>query len=311
MTDALTLWEKIESINAELLAGEPGNVTCDPDTKYTGYDAQAIFDAVNHHLGAEHWRYDVVELVNFEGRQWRAHVIISIRQGAEWVPKGLQIGGGVGGKSVPDGAKSAITDGVKKAFSAWSIGNRAYLGLLKMPPPDEGDDSGRHGHSQHDNNQTGSNWSGKGRGKPQRAAGKAAPPPPQTAASAGQPAEPTPPNATAVRSMKYTWWNRMILTPGLTKPNPADPGKQIATKTWYDLATSHGLTPKSSAWTTMDQVATAIELVRQYALEAERDEARKLDETPPPPPAASQQQNLMSTAVRPAPEESRGGLFDK
>lgn len=128
---ATPLWPIIDAINEELLAGEPHNIS-DDGRGYTGYDPQAVYDAINKHLGPENWRYEVLEICDLGNKAIEAKVAISIRTPAgEWLTKGLQFGGGRGDRDLTDGKKAAITDAIKKGFSSWSIGHRAYLGLLE------------------------------------------------------------------------------------------------------------------------------------------------------------------------------------
>lgn len=128
-----TLAERIAQVN-EILASF-GAVAIETDQKgYTGYSAQYVMDAVNQALGFDGWRYDLVshQVEKSGEKAHRAMVLLqlSIRMDdGSWFCRGPVVGGGTNGDG-PDALKGAITDGLKKAFSQWSIGNRAYRGEL-------------------------------------------------------------------------------------------------------------------------------------------------------------------------------------
>lgn len=124
---------QVTKINAILKKGEPSNWTKD-HKGYSGYKPQSIIDAINAVIGGE-WSLEVLDNSYFQSDKTDKngnkikHAMVKVR---------LR----VFGKSVDafashpvlddpgDAFKSAQTDAMKKAFSHFSIGNRAYHGLL-------------------------------------------------------------------------------------------------------------------------------------------------------------------------------------
>lgn len=125
------LLTKVKKINEVLQAGEAnGNYTSD-HKGYTGYKPQYVIDAVNSQLLGE-WDYEVVEHKTYptEGSKGiinNAFVKLKLNLGGRSVDSfashPIQTDPG-------DAFKSAQTDALKKAFAHFSIGNRAYHGLL-------------------------------------------------------------------------------------------------------------------------------------------------------------------------------------
>lgn len=138
-------WREIVSaINADLKAGEPGNISKDAQSGYLGYDPQIVIDAVNEHLGPDRWRYETVaatteEIISREGKTSRkmefvGRLFVRLDSG-EWLTHGDQYGGATAGRDNTDGRKAAVTDFLKKSFAWWGIGNRPYRG--ELPDPDK------------------------------------------------------------------------------------------------------------------------------------------------------------------------------
>jgi hypothetical protein len=99
--------EKIKKVNETLKAGEAsGNYTAD-HKGYKGYKPQAVIDAVNQEFLGK-WSLEIKEKSFIDSLA--SHPILD---------------------DVGDAFKSAQTDAMKKAFAHFSIGNRAYWGLLK------------------------------------------------------------------------------------------------------------------------------------------------------------------------------------
>ena len=123
--------DKIKEINVILEKGEPNN--CSTDHKgYSGYKPQSVIDAVNSQFLGE-WSLEVLEHTTFptqgkNGKINNAFVKIKLTLGDvsvhSFASHPIQTDPG-------DAFKSAQTDAMKKAFSLFSIGRRAYLGLLK------------------------------------------------------------------------------------------------------------------------------------------------------------------------------------
>src|SRR5947209_10576334 len=126
----------VEAINKLLLAGEPGNISVDSYSDRTGYKPQAIWDAMNAVLGLGSWGFEEVssEIVDGEkGQIAVAKVKVWLKdvdfQPAAWGQARVTKG------DVGDARKGAQTDAMKKALSYFSIGNRAYHGLLDKDAP--------------------------------------------------------------------------------------------------------------------------------------------------------------------------------
>lgn len=127
----LTISEKIEKVNAILLAGEPQNVTEDTLTHYVGYKPQYIIDAMNEVFTAGEWGYNKISLDERE-----TLIITEVEvflPGITYKPTAYGQGRITRG-DIGDACKSAITDAIKKALAYFSIGNRAYRGELVAPP---------------------------------------------------------------------------------------------------------------------------------------------------------------------------------
>jgi hypothetical protein len=126
--------EKIKIINEKLKKGEPNN--CSTDHKgYSGYKPQYVIDAVNASL-LGNWSLKLNSTDTYiSGRKDKngkeiveafAHVTLTIFDRSIDAVASHPITDDYG-----DAIKSAQTDAMKKAFAHFSIGNRAYHGLLK------------------------------------------------------------------------------------------------------------------------------------------------------------------------------------
>ena len=132
MEKTLTLWEKVQKINEILLRGEPANIQTENryGNVFTGYLPQAVVDAVNEVIGPE-WAY-TVEIISTTTADKSHHATVKVVVDICGI-KREAFGGGTSPGSEGDALKSATTDALKKALAAFSIGNRAYLGLLVDP----------------------------------------------------------------------------------------------------------------------------------------------------------------------------------
>ena len=140
-TATQSLFEKIKKVNAALLALGVEAVQEikmeDKDGKTIGkikygFKPQYVFDAVNEHIGAENWRYEVIGIEQL-GKQMIATVDLFIRVGDEWLSKGLQIGYmNVIKDNIADAKKGAITSAIQKGMSLCSIGSDAFKGKLEV-----------------------------------------------------------------------------------------------------------------------------------------------------------------------------------
>jgi hypothetical protein len=124
---------KVEAVNKLLLEGEPGNISVDEHASYasTGYKPQFIIDAMNEifwgewgfsEIGSEVVSGDKGPLVVSQVQVWLAGIEF---KPTSWGQNRVTSG------NVGDAKKGAQTDAIKKALSYFSIGNRAYQGLLK------------------------------------------------------------------------------------------------------------------------------------------------------------------------------------
>ena len=135
ITDAKTIEEKIKAVNKILLDGEPGNISIDNYGGYTGYKPQYIIDAMNAVFKIGNWGFEGVgdEIVTYQTEKGNSS--LAIAQVKVWL-KGIDftpVGWGqsrVTKGDIGDSKKGAQTDAIKKALSYFSIGNRAYHGLL-------------------------------------------------------------------------------------------------------------------------------------------------------------------------------------
>ncbi len=132
-----TIAALVQAANNLLEAGEPGNISVDTYSGFTGYKPQFIIDAMNEAVGYGNWGFEEVsnEIVGDE----KATLIVSqVRvflkdcafQPTGWGQARITKG------DIGDAKKGAQTDAIKKALSYFSIGNRAYLGLLKEESQD-------------------------------------------------------------------------------------------------------------------------------------------------------------------------------
>jgi len=136
IADAKTTEEKIKAVNKILQDGEPGNISIDNYSGFTGYKPQFIFDALNAVFKLGNWGFEEVTSEIVTNQTEKATSSLAIAHVKVWL-KGIDfqpLGYGqsrVTRGDVGDSKKGAQTDAIKKALSYFSIGNRAYHGLLK------------------------------------------------------------------------------------------------------------------------------------------------------------------------------------
>jgi recombination DNA repair RAD52 pathway protein len=136
VSEAKSLEEKIKAANAILREGEPGNISVDNYSHFTGYKPQYIVDAMNIVFGIGGWGFeemfaDVLSNATEKGTQ-----VLAVAKVKVWLKDVVSqpVGWGqsrVTKGDVGDAKKGAQTDALKKALSYFSVGNRAYHGLLK------------------------------------------------------------------------------------------------------------------------------------------------------------------------------------
>lgn len=134
--EAKTPEEKIKAVNKILQDGEPGNISIDNFSGFTGYKPQYIIDAMNIVFKFGNWGFEEVssEIVTHQTEKGTSN--LAIAHVKVWL-KGIDFQPASYGQNrvtkgdVGDAKKGSQTDAIKKALSYFSIGNRAYHGLLK------------------------------------------------------------------------------------------------------------------------------------------------------------------------------------
>jgi len=124
--------EKIKLVNEALQKGEAnGNYTAD-HKGYTGYKPQYVIDAVNSQFCGE-WDMEIVDKSTYPTKNKKGEEVknafVTIRLTLN-ERKIESLASHPILDDVGDAFKSAQTDAMKKAFAHFSIGNRAYHGLL-------------------------------------------------------------------------------------------------------------------------------------------------------------------------------------
>lgn len=125
--------DKIKLANSILEQGEPNNWSKD-HKGYAGYKPQAVIDAVNE-AGID-WNLEIIETKERDsGRSTKSgqqiiDVLVRVRLNIDGNFKDAVASHPIL-DDYGDAMKSAQTDAMKKAFAHFSIGNRAYHGLLK------------------------------------------------------------------------------------------------------------------------------------------------------------------------------------
>jgi len=127
-----TFIEKVKAINELLQAGEKnGNYTSD-HKGYTGYKPQYVIDAVNSQLCGE-WDMEIVEKQTYPTKNKKGEEVKNAFVTIRLILNNSKVETMASHPildDVGDAFKSAQTDALKKAFAHFSIGNRAYHGLL-------------------------------------------------------------------------------------------------------------------------------------------------------------------------------------
>ena len=136
IAEAKTTEEKIKAVNKVLQDGEPGNISIDNYSGFTGYKPQFIVDAMNAVFKIGQWGFEEVASEIVTHQKETGNSSLAIAQVKVWIKtiEFMPVGYGQGRVTqgnIGDGKKSAQTDAIKKALSYFSIGNRAYHGLLK------------------------------------------------------------------------------------------------------------------------------------------------------------------------------------
>ncbi len=128
-----TTASQVAAVNALLEAGEPGNISVDTYSGYIGYRPQAVVDAMNEAFGYGGWGFEELEST-IEGADKATLAVSKVRvwlKGVDGFQPAAWGQGRVTKGDIGDAKKGAQTDALKKALSYFSIGARAYHGLLK------------------------------------------------------------------------------------------------------------------------------------------------------------------------------------
>lgn len=128
------LLNQVKKVNELLKAGEPANVSLDEHSGYTGYKPQFVIDAMNEVFGIGAWGFEEMSneiVAGDKGGLAIAQVRVWLA-GSESHPTGWGQNRVTRG-DIGDAHKGAQTDALKKALSYFSVGTRAYQGLLVSP----------------------------------------------------------------------------------------------------------------------------------------------------------------------------------
>ena len=129
-----TFKDKIKKVNKLLEEGEAhGNFTAD-HKGYTGYKPQYVIDAVNSEFCGE-WDMEIMKNETYPSINKKGETVKNAFSQIRLTLNGRKIDTVASHPildDVGDAFKSAQTDAMKKAFAHFSIGNRAYHGLLKI-----------------------------------------------------------------------------------------------------------------------------------------------------------------------------------
>jgi hypothetical protein len=128
--------EKVTEVNAMLKKGEPHNISTDDFTGWTGYKPQFIWDALNAVCGFGNWGFEEIssEVITTQNGNDKP-TMLAIAQVKVWL-KDVDFQPMAWGQAnvtrgaIGDAKKGAVTDAIKKSLSYFSIGNRAFYGLL-------------------------------------------------------------------------------------------------------------------------------------------------------------------------------------
>jgi recombination DNA repair RAD52 pathway protein len=134
--NATTPDEKIKAVNQILLDAEPGDISTDTYSGNAGYKPQFIVDAMNKVFGIGGWGFDELSTEVVTTTTEKGSSTLAVAKVRVWLKDivSLPIGWGqarVTKGDLGDAKKGAQTDALKKALSYFSIGNRAYHGLLR------------------------------------------------------------------------------------------------------------------------------------------------------------------------------------
>lgn len=129
--------EKVKQVNEILKNGEPNNISVDTYSGYSGYKPQHVIDAMNAVMFGE-WGFEEIDThtVNATSKGGDATQLAVTKvkvflEGVKFQPTAWGQSRVTKG-DVGDAKKGAQTDAIKKGLAYFSIGNRAYHGLLEI-----------------------------------------------------------------------------------------------------------------------------------------------------------------------------------
>lgn len=128
-----TLSDKIKAVNQMLKDSEPTSVSVDSYSGYSGYKPQYVIDCLNKEVGIDGWGFEEIKTATLKDKSNLPY--LALAQVKVWL-KDVRFQPVAWGQSritrddIGDAKKGAQTDAIKKALSYFSIGNRAYHGLL-------------------------------------------------------------------------------------------------------------------------------------------------------------------------------------
>jgi hypothetical protein len=128
--------EAIKKVNERLLKGEPGNISENKYSSYasSGYKSQHIVDALNLEMGIGQWGFEETEhtlVYDCDNKPIVALATVKVWLAgvdAQFCAHGQC---SIQKNDIGDAQKGAVTDALKKGLAYFSIGNRAFHGLLK------------------------------------------------------------------------------------------------------------------------------------------------------------------------------------
>ena len=126
---------KVKEVNRMLKEQEPNNVSVDSYSGYTGYKPMYLIDNMNCVFGFGGWGFAEVASEIVSTPTEKAPSMLAVAQVRVWL-RGCDAEFTAWGQSrvtkgdIGDARKGAATDALKKGLSYFSIGNRAFHGLL-------------------------------------------------------------------------------------------------------------------------------------------------------------------------------------
>lgn len=127
----------VQEVNKQLDEYGETAISVDTYSGYIGYKPQFVFDALNKHVGIGNWGFEELSNeIKVVGQGDKGDQLLAVAQVKVWVFNKEYAMPAYGQSRVTkgehgDAMKGAQTDAIKKALSYFSIGSKAYRGLLK------------------------------------------------------------------------------------------------------------------------------------------------------------------------------------